>query len=213
MAATTREADLIFNRANVALARSQRLIASWLPPRTEEELRNAKSEEEIEKEEQELFKPMPELLGLGATPPQDGEVKRQELSSNDKLRKQLLGKDLAKRYGTSQKRPDSQNFFPVGSKPRPPTKRPTTEEEDEDEVGRSALGKKRPNRPLTMSGSLTTDEGAVQTSKAEKVHASRESKQSKRMVCYLDQVLEEKARKKHKKENRKVRDRDGMTTE
>ena len=61
MAATTREADLIFNRANVALARSQRLIASWLPPRTEEELRNAKSEEEIEKEEQELFKPMPEL--------------------------------------------------------------------------------------------------------------------------------------------------------
>ena len=61
MAATTSEAEIIFNRANVALARSQRLVASWLPPRTEQELLNPKSEEEIEKEEQELFKPMPEL--------------------------------------------------------------------------------------------------------------------------------------------------------
>lgn len=52
------EADIIFNRASVALARSQRLIASWLPP---SELANAKSEEEVEKEEQEIFKPEPEL--------------------------------------------------------------------------------------------------------------------------------------------------------
>lgn len=58
---STSEADIIFNRANVALAKSQRLIASWLPPRTEEELRNAKSDEQIEKEEAELFTPVPEL--------------------------------------------------------------------------------------------------------------------------------------------------------
>ena len=58
---STSEADVIFNRANVALAKSQRLIASWLPPRTEEELRNAKSDEQIEKEEAELFTPVPEL--------------------------------------------------------------------------------------------------------------------------------------------------------
>jgi len=61
---STSEADIIFNRANVALAKSQRLIASWLPPRTEEELRNAKTEEEIEKEEAELFTPVPELLAV-----------------------------------------------------------------------------------------------------------------------------------------------------
>jgi hypothetical protein len=59
------EADIIFNRANVALAKSQRLIASWLPPPTEEELRTAKSPEEIEQEEAELFVPIPELF---ATP-------------------------------------------------------------------------------------------------------------------------------------------------
>lgn len=55
------EADIIFNRANVALARSQALIDSWLPLKTAEELANTKSEEEIRKEEEEIFKPSPEL--------------------------------------------------------------------------------------------------------------------------------------------------------
>lgn len=55
------EADIIFNRANVALARSQRLIQSWLPPKSAEEIANAKSEEELLKEDEELFKPTPEL--------------------------------------------------------------------------------------------------------------------------------------------------------
>ena len=55
------EADIIFNRASVALAKSQRLIASWLPPKTPEELANIKSEEELENEEKEIFTPVPEL--------------------------------------------------------------------------------------------------------------------------------------------------------
>lgn len=55
------EADIIFNRASVALARSQRLIASWLPPKTAEEIANTKSEEDLEREEKELFAPVPEL--------------------------------------------------------------------------------------------------------------------------------------------------------
>lgn len=55
------EADIIFNRASVALANSQRLIASWLPPPTASELANAKSEEDVEREEQEMFTPVPEV--------------------------------------------------------------------------------------------------------------------------------------------------------
>jgi len=54
------EADIIFNKANVALAKSQRLLASWLPPRKPEELQNTKTEEELEREEREMFVPMPE---------------------------------------------------------------------------------------------------------------------------------------------------------
>lgn len=53
--------DIILNRANVALARSQRLVASWLPPQTiEEQSSNTKSEEELRKEEDEIFTAVPE---------------------------------------------------------------------------------------------------------------------------------------------------------
>lgn len=61
MAAKPNEADIIFNRANVALAKSQRLVASWLPPRTNDEIKNAKTDDQIEKEEQEMFTPVPEV--------------------------------------------------------------------------------------------------------------------------------------------------------
>jgi len=53
--------DIILNRASVALARSQRLVASWLPPQTtEEQSSNAKSEEELQREEDEIFTAVPE---------------------------------------------------------------------------------------------------------------------------------------------------------
>jgi hypothetical protein len=54
------ESDVILNRANVALARSQRLVASWLPAQTDEELTNVKSEEELQREEDEIFTAVPE---------------------------------------------------------------------------------------------------------------------------------------------------------
>lgn len=57
MPASTSEADIVINRANVSLAKLQRLIASSLPPRGEGELVNARSEEEIEKEEEAIFTP------------------------------------------------------------------------------------------------------------------------------------------------------------
>lgn len=54
------ETDIILNKANVALARSQRLVASWLPPPTDAEQANVKSEEELQKEEDEIFTAVPE---------------------------------------------------------------------------------------------------------------------------------------------------------
>lgn len=53
------DADVIFNRANVALARSQALIQSWLGPQDASDL-PTKSEEALQKEDDELFKPIPE---------------------------------------------------------------------------------------------------------------------------------------------------------
>ena len=62
MSGSSVEADIIFNRASVALAKTQRLISTWLPPLTEEELRSAKTEEELETEEKEMFTAVPEVF-------------------------------------------------------------------------------------------------------------------------------------------------------
>jgi hypothetical protein len=55
------QADIIANLANVQFARQQRLVASWLPPRTAQDVANAKTQEELDREEEEMFKPVPEL--------------------------------------------------------------------------------------------------------------------------------------------------------
>lgn len=60
MSMSQSETDVILNKANLALARSQRLVASWLPPQTSEELANFKSEEELQREEDEIFTAVPE---------------------------------------------------------------------------------------------------------------------------------------------------------
>ena len=57
---TQAESDIILNRANVALARSQRLVASWLPAQSPDEPGNSKSEEDLQKEEDKIFTPVPE---------------------------------------------------------------------------------------------------------------------------------------------------------
>lgn len=65
------ETDVILNRANVALARSQRLVASWLTPKDgdgdnngDEQPPKPKSEEELQREESDLFTPVPETYVL-----------------------------------------------------------------------------------------------------------------------------------------------------
>lgn len=52
--------ETIFARANLALARSQRLVASWLPTPTADELAITPSEEELQRQEDEMFVAVPE---------------------------------------------------------------------------------------------------------------------------------------------------------
>lgn len=53
------EADIIFNRANIALARSQRLVASWLPPRTTTTSTDSGAENKQD-DDDEIFTAVPE---------------------------------------------------------------------------------------------------------------------------------------------------------
>ncbi|CEL02416.1 hypothetical protein ASPCAL03586 [Aspergillus calidoustus] len=102
MSLSKSETDIILNKANIALARSQRLVASWLPVQqtgAEQDHSNAKTDEELQREEDEIFTAVPERLGLGAPLPTkaaDGSWNRTELDSNDQLRRQLLGRNYKK---------------------------------------------------------------------------------------------------------------------
>ncbi|PGH13722.1 hypothetical protein AJ80_06227 [Polytolypa hystricis UAMH7299] len=194
MAASKADADVIFNRANVALARSQRLIASWLPAKTAEELTDTKTEEELRREEDEIFTAVPEKLGLGAPLPQkqaDGSFNRTELSSNDKLRQQLLGRNYRKVMANAS-RP------PVAPKNSIQASTQTTSqdaESDDEEEGRSSLGKNKRQRSSAQGSRAASETDTQDTNNSDQVRGSR----GKKRGTYLDELLSQRSKKKKKK--------------
>ncbi|OAX81882.1 hypothetical protein ACJ72_03780 [Emergomyces africanus] len=213
MSASKYEADIVFNRANVALARSQRLIASWLPPKTDEEIANTKTEEELQREEDEIFTPVPEKLGLGAPLPQsqaDGSFNRTELSSNEKLRKQLLGKNykkstsgghvnssrgplVAAAAAEKKKKQQQQQYhqLPVNSQ---------LESDDDEDEGRSSLGRNKRQRTKEKTTEVEKDatvtrrttDGDSNTGDNKSADDRQRSSQRKKPVSYLDELLSER---------------------
>jgi hypothetical protein len=136
--ATAADFDVIQNRVAVALAKRERLIKSWTassarprpPPKTQEEL---------DAEDADLFNPVPAGLGLGAAIPKeflDGDVKRKEISTNDKLRHLILGNKA--NLQASKPRDDKEKVVSA--------KRGLEEESSDEDQGRSALGKAKKSR-------------------------------------------------------------------
>ncbi|KAJ5128474.1 hypothetical protein N7448_002194 [Penicillium atrosanguineum] len=208
MAASKIEADVILNRANVALARSQRLVSSWLPAQTDDELSHVKSEEELQREEDEIFTAVPETLGVGAPLPEkaaDGSWNRTELSSNDKLRKQLLGRNYDKiMKAAAANKATTQNAGPLSAKTRSVT--PAKEESDDEEEGRAAMvGKKRKAAPShTKKASVVDNEatdklGGDEPVPTMEVPSKAPSKGRKKATSYLDELLAERSKKRKKR--------------
>ena len=146
-------------------------------------------------------------LGLGAPLPKDvkdGDFKRQELSSNDRLRKQLLGKDFAKLYGATvgawKGRLGGAN---LGSKPRPMTTSKVDVEEEDDEEGRSTLGKSKAKKKIPIQqGPENLEDDSKEVNDHMEASNADPSRPSKRVSSYLDEVLAEKHRKKQKKKKK-----------
>ncbi|KAJ9229713.1 hypothetical protein C8Q69DRAFT_322707 [Paecilomyces variotii] len=209
MTTPTNEADVIFNRANIALARSQRLVASWLPPKSDEELaQQTKSEEELQREEDEIFTAVPEKLGLGAPLPkatEDGSWNRTELSSNDKLRQQLMGKGFAKAMAAKQRqlqqninrRPEQGK---AGAKSSARTENDGGDDDDDEEEGRSALGNKKRKVAATVVEDGANNEIAEskESSASTPGAESGRGKKKKKTGSYLDEVLSQRSKKKKK---------------
>ncbi|KAI9700805.1 MAG: hypothetical protein M1836_002174 [Candelina mexicana] len=210
MAPVTNEGDIAFNKVNVALARSQRQIASWLPPRTAEEVASTRSQAEIDREDAELFQPISELAGLGALLPEevrDGDPNRQELSSNDKLRKQLFGGKIASSV-KSGIRPEVTGTGVVRHRtvtkpPRAVVADAGNDDGDEDEGGRSSLG--RSKRKRGQEHGAGTGEGGpdITAKQSTPLPGQEQARQllrgTKPPSNFLDEILAEKSHKKKKK--------------
>ena len=133
--------------------------------------------------------------------PKDGDVRREELSSNEKLRRQLLGRDYKKAQGRRSENGHGEGKLAMGSKPRPAGHTREVDRESEDESGRSSLGKSKRKREVeqTKEDADVSDEDI---SKATNTSIGA-SPPPKRVTNYLDQVLAEKSRRKHKKNKKR----------
>ncbi|KAF3387131.1 ATP-dependent RNA helicase [Penicillium rolfsii] len=224
MALSKSESDIILNRANVALARSQRLVASWLPEKTTSELASAKSEEELQREEDEIFTAVPETLGVGAPLPEkaaDGSWNRTELSSNDALRKQLLGRNYDKFMKAAAEKKQASAAAKVGASAATTAGKSSAgvnneDEDDDDEEGRvSMVGMKNKKRRRVGDQGRATPAPAAGNSKSEDVvekgdNGTAESEEPinvkqgpakgrKKATSYLDELLAERSKKRKKR--------------
>ncbi|CDM26817.1 hypothetical protein DTO013E5_6988 [Penicillium roqueforti] len=213
MSLSKSESDVILNRANIALSRSQRLVASWLPQQTPEELANPKTDEELQREEDEIFTAVPETLGVGAPLPQkaaDGSWNRTELDSNDKLRKQLLGKnyDRVMKAAAEQKAANAASTAAAASASASVSKADVEDEYDEED-GRSAMLARQKNKRKGGAGAGRGVHPAAAAAEArdkggeegegEVVPAPARSKGRKKATSYLDELLAERAKKRKKR--------------
>ncbi|KAF2209550.1 hypothetical protein CERZMDRAFT_100341 [Cercospora zeae-maydis SCOH1-5] len=155
MAEHASDADVWLSRVNIAQARSQRLLQSWLPKNAAPSSTPAEGDDD---DDQDNFTGLTESAGLGTKPKEsdfevDGILKKRHASSNDKLLEQLLGKKaaaakkkeqaLAKQSKSNialgRAAPVSANGTPASAKgglARPAV--PAVDSEDEDEPGRAA---------------------------------------------------------------------------
>ena len=157
---------------------------------------------------------------MGAKVPEDEldafGLKRKSTSSGDKLLEQLLGKKAAKGHQASKARVQKETL-------QPDTKKPALDAVSEDEEeGRASMikskaSRKRKRKPVkepqpeeaAVGEEPAHDDEAdrvLPTSKAvkddsdEPEQSSRSAKSKRRGMSYMDQLLEEKARKKKKKQ-------------
>ncbi|KAF3939691.1 hypothetical protein ABW19_dt0206246 [Dactylella cylindrospora] len=84
------------NKLAVSLAQKRKLISSWLPPSTADELANGKSVEEIAAEDEEIWRSRPATLGVGHPIPSSGSSTDNYNREDDLLRRRLLGQNAIK---------------------------------------------------------------------------------------------------------------------
>ncbi|KAG8529904.1 uncharacterized protein KY384_005385 [Bacidia gigantensis] len=208
-------ADVIANRTSVSLARSQRLVSSWLPPPPPQDSEIAKSS--VKQEQADVFTPEPELRGLGRQAPKDeglgasnGVVNSQE----EQLRKRLLGKGAP---GNKRKRNDQFGLERQDLSTKKPRSVQSSQKrmgdsdmDDDEDVGRSAVGNPRKPSAKVQNNSLNDGEDLVREDENEFTdwNGLEDDPTLGKPTNYLDIVLAEKARKRNKKKRKRRKKQD-----
>ncbi|KAF2766390.1 hypothetical protein EJ03DRAFT_330120 [Teratosphaeria nubilosa] len=209
MADKQTEADIILNRANVALARSQRLIASWLPPKPEETTTTQTHEEDSD------WAGEDELAGVGSKRKAeneglpDGVFKRRNLASNDKLLEQIMGKKAAQAKRKQDARKGSVHAAPKPMSGLVKQSVKTRDESEEEEEGRAAAFKPRKQKRGPQQNENVAEAGkeqeaadyiAFDPAPATATDSESEQRPQKKVKgTYLDEILGQKAKKSKKK--------------
>ncbi|KAF2151389.1 hypothetical protein K461DRAFT_295444 [Myriangium duriaei CBS 260.36] len=211
------DAEVIFNRANVVLARSQKVIESWLGPPAADKSSGGNLWEQTEEDESD-FKPEPEGLGVGAEAPNSNDIgialKRKTTASTDRLLEQLIGKNAAKQHQAKNavNRTSARHGATKPLKNNEAAKQPQPIDDDSDESeGRAAMFKSKSSRKrgraanAKLSGEsldkpasqVVSDDDGDDGGKSGQGPAKRRATAS----SYLDQVLAAKGSKKKTKQN------------
>jgi hypothetical protein len=140
------EGDIWLSRINVSLARSQRVLQSWLPPKDTTTATASSQNDVNDDEDDEDFTAMGESVGVGAKTSlnDDSLPSKSKLSAtNQKLLEQLLGKKAANAKLKEQKPHRSTNGLDA-SKPMPSSSKPApgaqgNVSDDDEEDGRAAI--------------------------------------------------------------------------
>ena len=119
----------------------------------------------------------------------------------------MLGKEFAKLYGKPEPAAKKDlGGLPLGSKPRPVATKLVVEEDVEEDLGRSALGK--PKRKIEADALGAEREDGYgdddEVPSRSKTGGKGSASSSKRGSTYLDEVLAEKLRKKKKKKKGEI---------
>ena len=217
MATSQELADIIFNRQAVALARSRRLVQSWLPPKPTTDDAELPDQQPAAEEEDDDWEGMTELQGVGSKRKAEDEgvldgLKRKKLSSDNKLLELLLGKKAAQ----AKKKTLETSRYGGRAVATPLEKRATAVRQhvsEDEEEGRASSFKSRKSKakPAVVELEPEVDRpedpvpdedgmGAKQQVQALSARVEAHPPAKKRKGgSYLDEILNQKAAKQDKK--------------
>ncbi|KAF2819075.1 hypothetical protein CC86DRAFT_450292 [Ophiobolus disseminans] len=159
MSKRSSEGDVLLNRVSLGIAKHQKLLASWMGTQTDAHTAGdiPNTEEDDDEFKQDLYGP--DRLGVGGIVPkdmEDGKFTRRNITSDDKLLAQLIGKKKAKAHIATK-----QHTARLGTQQQPKHGRQAAakkeDSEDEDE-GRAAAFTSKKRKTVKAKPASTTEE-------------------------------------------------------